>query len=85
MEARSAFLLALAAYLYSLKTVGAGAKWVAFLSAWLANGGWHWCYLFRHTVVRDLRCRRGLPAMPVDVMYASITGKQMEVQQCSIK
>ena len=55
MEHRNSVLLALAAGLYALNSVGAPLKLIVWTAVWYFTGGGHSFYLFRNTIVRDYR------------------------------
>jgi hypothetical protein len=55
METRSAVLLALAAYLFVLTSIGRVLKLVLFLAVWLPWGGTHYVHFVRNTYKRDWR------------------------------
>ena len=55
MQNRRGVLLALAAGLYALGSVGLPLKLALWLGVWYFTGGGQWFYLFRNTIVRDCR------------------------------
>ena len=55
MQNRSGVLLALAAGLYALGSIGLPLKLALWLGVWYFTGGGQWFYLFRNTIVRDCR------------------------------
>ena len=55
MEHRNSVLLALAAGLYALNSIGTPLKLIAWTFVWYFTGGGHAFYLFRNTIVRDYR------------------------------
>ncbi len=58
LEHRNAFLCALALYFYTLNSIGLGLKVLTWMTIWYLTGGKYWFYLFRHTIIRDLRLGR---------------------------
>lgn len=51
---RTAALFCLAAYLYSLTSVGLTLKLLLFALAWYPTGGDKWCDLVKNTWTRDV-------------------------------